>query len=326
VNTVGGMYVFPSGDLSAKPLPVTQGAQTPILYYPLANIGTVVEHNGKLFGVTNDGFRSFDGTEFSIDLSQRIKPIMDLMAASAGNFPPKAIIYRRSGKRTEYRLSYNDNTVGVNCHNRQIVLNMDRLTIITNQFQQASPTQFSAPWEIWSPGFSHALVTSAGQIYFGQSSANAGVIATETGKGDQYTLDEQGTFLDALTAKPAILKTRVEIDELAGQNLWFKLYYLCRLMADIGGKIWIADQDNYFEGIDIKKTGGSVPNIVTDADPQLILPFILTADNPQGGFQKFSPDIKGNSVSLELSQVALDDNFFLYVMQLYVNVERNTFT
>jgi hypothetical protein len=65
---------------------------------------------------------------------------------------------------------------------------------------------------------------------------------------------------------------------------------------------------------------------VTDTDPELILPFILTADNPQQGKQKFSPDIKGNSVSLELNQIAIDDNFFFYVLQLYVIVERNMFT
>jgi hypothetical protein len=326
VNTVGGFYVFENGDLSAKPLPVTQGAQTPILYFPLVNVGTIVEHNGKLFGLTNDGWRSFDGTNFSVDLSQRIKPIMDTIALTAANFPPRAVIYRRPGKRTEYRLSYQDNTIGTTCHNRQIVLNMDRLTIITNQFQQASPTQFSAPWEIWSPGFSHAIVTNEGKIYFGQSSASAGVIASEYGKGDKYVLNSAGVYLSDLIAKAMLLKTRTEIDELAGQNIIFTMYYLCRLMADIAGKIWITDQDNYFEGIDIKKTGGSAPDIVTDTNPQLILPFILTADNPQQGKQKFSPDIKGNSVFVELSQTALDDNFALNVLQLYVILERNLFT
>ena len=319
INTVGGFYVFVNGDLSAKPQQVILGVNTQLLYFPENNLATVKEYNGSLYGLTNDGVRIFDGQNFSPDLSKHVKPTIDTIMHGSTDFMPCAAIYRRPGKRTEYRISYRDKELSLACQNRQIVLNLDKLQIL-------NASSSVAPWEIWSPGFSHAITTISGLLYVAQSSDNASVIATESGNSDTYTLDENANFLSVQTAKTISCATRTVADELTGQYIWFKEYHLAKLMANISCNLRITDKDNYFEPYSIIKTGGNKALIVKDAGSDLFLPFVLPVDNPSQGLQKFSLDAKGTSVSLSFSQTAIDDNFFIYILQLYTMIERNMFT
>ncbi|MCW8966097.1 MAG: hypothetical protein OQK82_05365, partial [Candidatus Pacearchaeota archaeon] len=65
----------------------------------------VVYISGMVFGLTNDGFRFFDGAGFSDDISSPIKPEIDRIYTVISN-KVSACVYRRPGKRTEYRFSY----------------------------------------------------------------------------------------------------------------------------------------------------------------------------------------------------------------------------
>lgn len=136
INTSGGIYVLPGAETGAKPEHIEK-----FLYFPRYQVKTVVEHNGLAWGVTNDGFRYFDGERFSIDLSKHIKPDIDaLRAGSNENFYAFGHIHRRGGKRTEYHLSYRDTVSSLTINSAHLILNLDTL-----QVQDANTYQ--AAWE-----------------------------------------------------------------------------------------------------------------------------------------------------------------------------------
>jgi len=146
INTIFGVYRMADGDLTSKPEPIVQGEDnSQIFYFPKNMIKTVRKYNNVVFGFTNDGFRYFDGEKFSIDLSKHIKPEVDIIVNDSGVYNPFGIVYRRSGKRTEYQVSYIDSRYSSNSHNRTLVLNLDRLVVVDND-------NYRAPWERWTHG------------------------------------------------------------------------------------------------------------------------------------------------------------------------------
>ena len=333
-NTAGGMYRIPNGDTTAKPQPVTQGAvtNTQLFNFPKSNVKSVVEYNNGLFGMTNDGFRVFDGNSFSIDLTKNIKPQIDIMMASAANFPPAGIIYRRSGKRTEYHVSYNDASISTTNHNRKLVVNVDKL-VFNNYFNKDYVTEndrFEAPWEFVQGGFSHAFVTAANNLYLAQDTATAGTIVREAGTTDNYCIDETGAFITVAVPRNVFVKTRTIINELAGIDVWQRIYALAQCGSPIQGQLVIPDQYQYMTGYEFASTGGASPPIL-DVTPVVLddpttTPFVLPADNPLTEFKKMPAKAKGNAMYLVLTQIADDYRFFLFALQAYCYHEKNAFT
>lgn len=318
VNTPGGPYQFPRGDVYAKPQAVIQGgsSNTNVLYFPANLLKTVVEYNGVLMGFTNDGFRIFDGVRFSIDLSKHIKPQVDSLVTGAATRLPAAVIYRRSGKRTEYQASYCDTSISTTTQGRRLVLNLDKMTIVDNE-------NYLAPWEIWSPGFSHALVTSSNNLFVAQEAANTGVIAQETGSADIYCISDAGSFLSTRTDRRLHLRSKTFINELAGIDQWQKLYYLARLAKACVGNVIIIDNNNYKAGYNLLSGGGN-PVFVTDATPTSI-PFVLPVESPTEQLRKLPPNARGNSMAIEIEQIADDAQFFVYEFEIHGFHERNLF-
>jgi hypothetical protein len=317
-NTVGGMYKLPNADVNAKPQPVIQGAisNTQILYFPKNNIETVCEYNNGLFGLTNDGFRIFDGIKFTIDLSKHIKPQIDIVGLNTTNFPPAAVIYRRSGKRTEYHLSYNDNSISNSNHNRKLILNLDKLTIVDNE-------NYLAPWEISQGGFSGAITTNSNGLYFAQYTESSGVIATESGVADLYSISDLGVLISTTTARRVYVKTKIKIQELAGIDKWMRIYTYANLLSPCSGTLTIPDQFQYSSNVTIIPSGGANPPTLDN--PALILDFVLPAENPLNSFYKFPDNAAGNAMYLEFDQTANDDKFFIYEIACYGFHERNAF-
>ena len=318
LNTVGGMYRLAKGDTTAKPEPVVSER----LYFPKNNVASVCEYNDALYGVTNDGFRIFNGTAFSIDLSKHIKPQIDILTRNSTNFPPHAVIFRRSGRRTEYQVSYNDDSISTSCHNRKLVLNMDKITVSDN-------TSYLAPWEIVQGGFKKAVVTADNALYVAQSLADAGIVAGETGTTDIGCLDDTGAFLTVATPRQIYVRTRTLINELAGTDTWKRIYILTQLSVAATLRLVIPDRFQYMTEFMFESTGGADLPIL-DGDPPVVLddnafPFVLPADNPLSMFDKMPIKAKGNALYLEVLQTADDRKFFMFEIQAYGFHDKHAF-
>jgi hypothetical protein len=327
-NTSGGMYKLPNADVNSKPEPITQGAtpNTQLIYFPKNNIKTIVEYNNGLFGLTNDGFRNFDGEHFSLDLSKHIKPQIDLVVLNSTNFPPAATIYRRSGKRTEYQLSYNDNSINTIFHNRKLVLNLDKVAFVNPYYSDtiSESDNYIAPWEICQGGFSGVIVTSSNTIYYAQSSSSSATISGESGTSDLYSYDEAGAFVTVPTARKIYVRTKTMITELAGSDTWMRIYTLATLSQSCVARLIIPDQFQFLYDFAVKQTGGATPPVLDGSTP-LIIPFILPAENPLSEFNKMPPNARGNSMYLEFEQTADDSKFFIFNINAYGYHERNAF-
>ena len=319
LNTIGGIYTFANADLSAKPQPVVQGStmNTNLLYYPQEYLKTICEYNGALWGLTNDGFRIFDGTQFSIDLSKHIKPMIDKIRVGTSDINPSAVIYRRSGKRTEYQLSYCDTDVSEVINNRRLILNVDTITIVSN-------SDYRASWECASPGFAYALSDASNNLYVAQSSDASGMIAIEQGGADVYCLSDTGAFLDVPTSRKVRLLTKTMISELAGFDKWERIYALKQFSATCNINALIYDKKNYRASWTLASTGAP-PNVIDGNNP-LVIPFVLDSDSPVEDMLKFPMNATGNSITLEFIQDAIDSTFIVYEVELYGFHERNLFT
>jgi len=319
VNTIRGLYKFQNSDLTSKPEPVIQGAgNNCILYFPENMLKTIQEYNNLVYGVTNDGFRSFDGTSFSIDLSKHIKPQIDKVVNGLGDYNPYGVVLRRPGKRTEYQLSFKDDSLSTDCHNRTLVLNLDSMVIIDNQ-------HYTAAWELWSHGYGGAIVTESNQMIVAQWSTFQGTVALEAGKSIMNCLDDQGVFVTTITPKRIYTKGKIKISELAGKDRWQRVYFLANLDDDCTIKLLIADEDNYRSSLTVGRVVKNHPVLDVVGDP-LILPFVLNANNSINGFEKLPMSAKGNTVTLEIDQTADDENFLISRLELYGTHERNIFT
>ena len=311
INTSLGMFKIPNFDVTAKPLQTTNGAQSfgQILYFLEALRGTC-EFNGLILGVTNDGFRFYDGEKFSIDLSQHVKPWFDKAIQNIANYPLCAIIYRRSGKRTELQLSYNDTEISVDNHNQTLVLNLDKLSINDNE-------NYTAPWEKWGNGFAYAVVTSSNQLYVVQSMTTQSVIAIQGGQSDIMAISEVGAFKPEIVSRKIYLKTRTSIDSLMGMDIWKEIYWMAKLQGQGNGKVVIADRQNIESGVVMNRD--LVPNqpILDDPVNPVILPFVLPKDSIASNRQGLKDNTAGNAVYVEIEQTSDDPTFFIYAIQLY---------
>jgi hypothetical protein len=317
INTVGGPYRLPNADTTAKPAAVIQGAgNNRILFFPKTMLKTVQEYNDIVYGFTNDGFRSFDGAHFSIDLSKHIKPQVDAIMNGTGDYNPVAVVFRRSGKRTEYQVSYRDVSISTNCHNRSMTLNLDAIVVQDN-------LNYNAPWEFWSPGFGGGITTSAGLLFVAQFTSTSGTIAQQIGVSQMSCFDESGTFVNVVTAKRFYVRGKTRITELAGIDLWQRIYFLATLSNDCTVSLLITEESNIQIDKNMKKGGGEP--IILDGPKPIVLPFILPAENPINAFVKMPMQAKGNSVTILLDQTADDEKLFIYKLELYGTHERNIY-
>jgi hypothetical protein len=311
INTSLGPWKLPNFDVSAKPIQIISGAQSfgEMLYFPESASKAVHEYNNLLFGLTNDGYRYFDGEKFSIDFSQHVKPWFDKVMQNIDNFPICSVIYRRSGKRTEIQLSYNDSEISVDNYNQTLVLNLDRLVISDND-------NYSAPWEKWGNGFKYAVVTSQKLLCVIQSMDSQGVVAIQAGQSDIKAISEQGVFNADIAPRLCFVRTRTSIDELMGFDVWKILFWMAKLQGQANGKIVLADRDNVESGVTMNRD--LVPNqpILDGPDP-LVLPFILSKDSIATQSQGLQDNAAGNAVYIEIEQTADDPTFFVYALQLY---------
>lgn len=319
INTVGGLFKFAGCDLNSKAVEVVRGGDgnTNTLYFPETNLRSVVEYNNALWGITNDGMRIFDGYKFSIDISKHIKPFIDMMKANASNFMPAAFVYRRSGKRTEYRVSYNDSAYSTSSSNRSLILNLDSVSITDN-------LNYVAPWELTDTGFHSGYVNSLNQIVIAQNNAESGIIAVNSlSDYDYLCLNQDGALITEQTKRQMKVRTRTTISQLFGINIWERCYMLKKSNAQVSCSLLVDDLALYNFAMAFEGVGGTVNEI--SGDNPLPLPFILSPESPSEKFYKAQADAKGNMMALEISQMDTDDVLVVYEIEMYGINERNLF-
>jgi hypothetical protein len=310
VNTPLGMFIIQNFDTTAKPLPVLNDAQGfgQILYF--LKDQKLAEHNGLVFGVTNDGFRFYDGEKFSIDISQHIKPWMDKVSENADDFPAHAIVLRRAGKRTELQLSYNNNEISVTNHNETLVLNIDTLSVTDAQ-------NYNASWEKWSNGYKAAIVTNTNILVVAQCLNTASVIAIQTGSADINAISEEGAYVLGQKNRRVFMRSRTTIQALIGYDVWKEIYWLAKLQSKCTGKVVIADRFDIESDVYLQEVEGLNNQPVIDGTPPLILDFVLPEDSIAANRAGLCDYMAGNSVYIEIAQANDDPTFFIYALELY---------
>lgn len=302
-----GVTKAPAGDMTS----VFKRVERRFWFLPLktdAGRSYSVPYKGIVWGLTNDGFRYFDGQIFSDDLSFHVKPDIDkIIAGASSTYMPAAIAFRRSGKRTELRLSYRDIGVSYTNNNSQLVFNLDFFV---------DPIASSKTWEFWENGFCEYVIY--GGAIFGTQSVESGnvggMIVSESGVADNSCYAPNGTKISTLTAKQLYVLTRTHIDRLDAITIWGPIYTLATSSANISGNIIIFDANN--TKIPFIFTGVNPTLATMTATVGLVIPFVMTGQYPQGGKSKTPINCRGNSVAIEITQTSTDDQLFIYSLQL----------
>lgn len=264
-------------------------------------------HKGVAFGLTNDGFRFFDGETFSEDMSFHIKPDIDSAYDTLAAFMPSAVVFRRSGKRTEYRFSFNNSIYSTLSNNDQLVFNLDFYF---------DPMASKKTWERWENGF-HGMVQFEKQWYGAQSFAASGQIVSESGSVDIYCHERDGMFASVAFIKQLYVLYRTFIDDLDGITIWGAPYTLAQSGGIIEGQLIIFDAGNSKYSFEIRGSASTLAVLPSESSGDgLVLPFTMSPQYPIGTANPISFECRGNSVAVEISQLADDVEFFLYKLQL----------
>ena len=126
INSVGnGIFIVPNADYTA----VIKNINRRLWFNQVNTKGGrkyCVDYNGLVWGYTNDGIRNFNGSFFSGDLSQHIKPDIEKINKGVNvDHIPALVIYRREGLRTELRISYRNLDNATTINNEQLIFNID---------------------------------------------------------------------------------------------------------------------------------------------------------------------------------------------------------
>jgi len=322
VNTSVGLFKIPNGDVNAKPVAVvtTSSASSRQIYFQFWR--TVVEYNNLLMGLTNDGWRAFDGTQFSDDMAKDIKPIIVKLArdftgnGDVAHYPPVAIIHRRD-KRTEYQLSYMDAEIGTSVHNMRLVANLSNLS------------SGSVAWEQNEGGFSSAIVLSGNTFLIAQNSdvqgESASTIARESGVSDKWCYASAGGFLTEGLVKECLVATRAFTGSLWGLNIYERVYLLATSNSSFDVVMSMLDRG----GAEARGVGTvgrrDIPILDSEDAPLILDKFALPDITPRSFKVPLPMNAKANQMQLTFKQSADDQLYQVYSVEVYGQQETNVF-
>lgn len=299
INTPGGIFVIPSCDFSGKFYHIESN-----LYF--IEPRTIQVRNSVAWGLTNDGFRFFDGENWSIDLSRNIKPDIDrIYAGITAGFKPCGIIYRRSGIRTEYQLSYRDLSVSASINNRTLVLDLDAVVV-------ENAKNFNAPWDIWETGFNYAFSNSSNKIYKAQSKTTESTIYSETacGDGDVDIFNKSGAFLTALTKKQTVVKSRHVLLSSDAIVEMTPMWVLAKINSPMIVSIFIEDSATsyYSQQVTIEQINPIIlDEAILDDVPDSTM--VFATENPYPHKIKMPQSISGKVFSVQITSNENDSSF-----------------
>jgi hypothetical protein len=232
-NTTSGIICIPGGDISQKY--EMRGAPYYFKYFRTMGIW-----NDIAIGLTQDGVLIFDGVKFnSIDISRDIKNEISYCYSSAATaFVPCGKVFRNKiSGRTEYILSFVDSRINGNINNRQWVLDLDSLKLV-------SADDYNTQWEQWQHGFQYIAVKKDGAVYALQSIAEASnviLFATDT-TGDKWIYNDQAAFVSSATNRTLTIKTAERIPDLLGFCRWMYVHMYALSKYNITVTVYIGEE------------------------------------------------------------------------------------
>lgn len=273
---------------------------------------------GIVFGLTNDGFRFFDGRSFSNDISFNIKPNVDKIYLNA-DVIPTSCVYRRPGKRTEYRLSFSNIDYNPVQNNDQLIFNID------NYFSEYP----KLTWENWEGGFDSQLIID-NKWYGSQYNVenNLNIVVKEHGSEDIRFCGRNNAYIADSVQKKAYLMTRTVIEELDSISFWGPVYGLAVASGELNGNIIVFDRSNKKFPFTLYNSATSDAILPSSASGLgLALPFVMAPTTPKSTVVPMGWDCRGNSIAIEISQIQNDTEFFIYKIELpRIRKERNNLT
>ena len=310
LNSAGGIIKQPYGDFTAR-----YEINKERLHF--ISMRTVEVYNGVAWGLTNDGVRFFDGVKFSPDLSGRIRPLIDeIYADNAEHFRPVGKIKRRGSLRTEYQLSFYDNSVASNMNNRTLTLNIDSVALFAEE-------KFTAPWEVWEHGHGYMAVNDANVAYYGQSLNGASTIYKEntTEAYDKYIYGDAGTFLTTNTNKASYVTTRIYLAKMEAIEDWDTVYILVKQTYSANLQVFISDRFNISTNDDFSTTDDGafvldVSRLGTGILPSGIAEIIKV---------KLNDNMNGRTVYMKISQTANDTSFEILDLEIVGFLQKDRF-
>lgn len=229
VNTPVGIFVQPNSDVTARYIYIEKR-------WTFKYMSTVVDHNGGKLGLTNDGVKFFDGEKFlDYDITEAVKGEISKIYNSTSGFDPEGVIIRRD-IRTEYHLSYNDDSLTSVTNNKRLVLNLDMLAYLPEK-------KVIAPWEIWFNGATHMVGDLSGTTYQIQSHATAPKLYIETtlNTADNGTYLKDGTIGTATSYFKVEVCTKTMLLDMSARVAWETLRVMARLNESCRFEVHIRD-------------------------------------------------------------------------------------
>lgn len=254
------------------------------------------EKESPLIGLTNDGVRIFSESGFSIDLSKDIKNYIQIaMNDATSTFQPCGFVCR-SNARSEYRLSFRDTDVNVSSNNRQLILNLDTLTIQSN-------TEYIAAWELWSVGFTHACIFANNIVYMAQSlNGNSQVMVENVDTTSDKWVYTDSTYVTVLTAKRCCVISKAVIIDIASRIRLTQARVLAQLNAEASLTMKMGDEFEILSKKAIPSTGGEVALF----DEALFDEAVFSSEQPIITVMKLRENLKGSSCFIIYEQTAED--------------------
>jgi hypothetical protein len=307
VNTVGGLYKILDGDVASK-APKIAGS----LHFVSQRLHEV--YKGVCWGVTNDGVRYFDGTNWSMDLSKNIKQDIDrLISGMATNYYPCLKIYSRIGKRTELQISYRDTLKSSINNTTRLILNLDSLYL-------ESELVYKTAWETFSGGCNYMAVSNDGTLYMAQNRSGAGaqILKEVTNDvADKYVYSETGAYLTALTDKECYVVTKAFVIDIIGITIFDSLHLLALLNGTLSVSFSIFDRDVKYTDTVSKKNA----NPILFSKP-ILFPVVLPGIIPVCDKIKLpGGNMKGKMIYLKISQLANDPTFTMHEIKIHGTLE-----
>jgi hypothetical protein len=279
---------------------------------------TIKNWNGGILGLTNDGFRFFDGEKFlNYNISKDIQTQIKQMKAPDSSYLPNAVIYKRD-IREEYHVCYQDTAYSSLNANQRIVLNLDKLAFLPEK-------EVTAPWEVWDNGANYMATDTNGVMYNVQNHANlAPVIYTETTLNtiDNGMYLRDGSLGDSNSFIPLVVETRVELPALDYWVNWNVLRALILQKFSTTLTVSIRDVSGLNDSVTTVGTGTrqSLWDIMQwDVD-------LWAGNTPQIVKNKLKRNLKGAMVFIKVEQTADDPSWNLQELQLHGIAMRTRFT
>lgn len=312
-NSKAGIILIPNGDISQQY--IVKGA--PYYFYDMRTVDT---WSGSAIGLTNNGFKIFDGETFtSIDIARDIKSyITKCYSGTNTDFKPCGKVVRNAiSQRTEYHLSFKDTSISSTNNNSTLVLDLDGLQII-------NADQYAIQWEKWQNGFSYITVKNDGTIYYGQTTTSESHISKNNSEStsDKWIISDSGVFLNDKTDRLLKIITKEKIPDILGYCRWMHLHIYGKVTAPVSIRVMIGD-DYTREAIrSFVSESGTIPLF----DETIFDETLFGQESPLRRKCKLPKKLKGGSVFLEITQTADDPNFLLNRLFLSGIIKRTRFS